>query len=421
MNTPKLTNEERERLLKQEFAQLPSEQWGKLTSESLFGYLDMKTGRPFDMSVGIQVWEQMHKNPDETSTVDEFIRVYIQAEDILRSKIQNADNNLVDYHAKRKEAMMKLEEIKQAEVVNLYGVMEGSTLTVADISCHNLRQSSFNQRAMPLVSLECEGQHFDTSPSTNFQNPAWPEVFVFQISSGIDDLKAKVLTSERQELLGQSSVKLGILRDQQKLEEWFDLVDQNGVPTRGRIRLTLQWVYSKAKYMGEIIKKWDQHIKLQDEEKQEYKRDLEALQEPFYLIQEAYYPGQAIKRPPTIQPSRMQTQYPAQENPPQQIMPDQMQQQQQPYFPPPPMNEYPNPMYHNQVSKGDEYYNNLTNHFAPMAVSRAPEPPEPAEKWQRITNATMIFYVLVAVTINLLRADFLDVIDLLIVIQEHSL
>ena len=58
--------------------------------------------------------------------MDEFIKVFLEAEDILKSKIENSKKYLQDYNRQRREAAQKLEEIKRTEKLNQYGIMEGS-------------------------------------------------------------------------------------------------------------------------------------------------------------------------------------------------------------------------------------------------------------------------------------------------------
>lgn len=51
-------------------------------------------------------------------TVDEFINVWIKAEDILNNKIQQCQKNLRDYNNQRKEAIDKMNDVQWEEVVN---------------------------------------------------------------------------------------------------------------------------------------------------------------------------------------------------------------------------------------------------------------------------------------------------------------
>lgn len=57
---------------------------------------------------------------------------------------------------------------------------------------------------------------------------------------------------------GYCQFRLQELRDQMKHDQWIELFDKKtGEKVQGRIRLMLQWVFSKVKYLQEYLKKWD--------------------------------------------------------------------------------------------------------------------------------------------------------------------
>ncbi len=51
-----------------------------------------------------------------------------------------------------------------------------------------------------------------------------------------------------------------------KHDLWFDLEAKDGNPVTGRIRLMLQWVYSKVQYFSNYLQKWDETLKKDIEE-----------------------------------------------------------------------------------------------------------------------------------------------------------
>jgi len=53
-----------------------------------------------------------------------------------------------------------------------------------------------------------------------------------------------------------------------KHDSWFDLSDKDGGPYQGRVRLMLQWVYSKVQYFSEYLSKWDETLLKDIEEKE---------------------------------------------------------------------------------------------------------------------------------------------------------
>lgn len=100
----------------------------------------------------------------------------------------------------------------------------------------------------------------------------------------MERLKVVVMTHDPQgqdEVLGEIVIPVSRLRDQYRHDELFDLQDLSGRPVSGKIHLVLQWIHSRVKYLSDVIKKWDDHIRTQIEDKAEYERDLAILYEPF--------------------------------------------------------------------------------------------------------------------------------------------
>lgn len=54
--------------------------------------------------------------------------------------------------------------------------------------------------------------------------------------------------NSRDECLGIANINLNVLRDQCKHEEWFELINNNGIKSNAKILLNMQWIYSYVKY-----------------------------------------------------------------------------------------------------------------------------------------------------------------------------
>jgi len=53
--------------------------------------------------------------------------------------------------------------------------------------------------------------------------------------------------SSRDEVLGLVNVNLQLLKDQNKHDEWFELISNKGMRSNGKILLSMQWIYSNVK------------------------------------------------------------------------------------------------------------------------------------------------------------------------------
>ena len=114
----------------------------------------------------------MDKNYDGKITRDEFIKTFLEAEEILLFKIENSKKYIEDYKLQRKNAVNRLDEIKRTEVLNSYGIMEDSVITITIIEGHNLGYGEI----IPYCSLKCGREHYQTNTS-NSGNPTWNETF----------------------------------------------------------------------------------------------------------------------------------------------------------------------------------------------------------------------------------------------------
>ncbi len=61
---------------------------------------------------------------------------------------------------------------------------------------------------------------------------------------------------------GQCFIALDTLKDQQKVENWYNLEAEDGpnTPWQGRIRLQLWWIHSKVKLLEDRIKQTEDDI-----------------------------------------------------------------------------------------------------------------------------------------------------------------
>lgn len=115
----------------------------------------------------------MDKNHDGNVTLDEFIKVFIEAEDILRTKVENCSKFIKDYQKQRTEAANKLNEVKRTEVLNENGIMQGSTASATVIEAQILNKQVIDC----YVEILCDQQRVQTNVSKIPGTPNWNETF----------------------------------------------------------------------------------------------------------------------------------------------------------------------------------------------------------------------------------------------------
>lgn len=92
--------------------------------------------------------------------MDEFINVFLEAEDILSSKIKDLRNSIEDLHRQRNEAFIKLEEIKSSESLNSYGIAQNSHLQVIALQINQIPNQEYDSF---YLLFECGEQSYKTN------------------------------------------------------------------------------------------------------------------------------------------------------------------------------------------------------------------------------------------------------------------
>lgn len=122
----------------------------------------------------------MDKDYDGRITIDEFINVFLEAEDILNGKIKDLRNNIEDQHRQRNEVFVKLEEIKNYENLNNFGICQNSQLNIIAIQLNDIHSQEYDSF---YVIFEC-GEQNSKSNLSSFSNPKIDfstALFIFEI------------------------------------------------------------------------------------------------------------------------------------------------------------------------------------------------------------------------------------------------
>ena len=100
--------------LRQAFEMMDLNNNQSISKEELFQYLDMQVpqnpfhrnppsnlpqnnGQQFDRDIGDQLSDRMDKNHDQQITLNEFIKVFVEAENVLMEKMEQAQKNVEDF------------------------------------------------------------------------------------------------------------------------------------------------------------------------------------------------------------------------------------------------------------------------------------------------------------------------------------
>lgn len=121
-------------------------------------------------------------------------------------------------------------------------------------------------------------------------NPVWNEVFTFDVETGREIMELEVWAKSGgfggDNFEGKLEFDLQEYMDQGPHDQWFELQPQPGTQKNwsGRIRLTIQYVFSKTKMLTGYINMWSEQIDNEEMEIKELKQVLKHMESPFGYI-----------------------------------------------------------------------------------------------------------------------------------------
>jgi len=118
----------------------------------------------------------MDKNQDGNISVHEFINCYAQGEIKLKEKLNEVIKAMAERRRQMDEFQERLENAKETEVLNKFGIKENSTLTVHVMQAEDLRANESEGGSLPElhVIVSIENQKIETKPASNsIQQPVW--------------------------------------------------------------------------------------------------------------------------------------------------------------------------------------------------------------------------------------------------------
>lgn len=264
-----------------------------LSFQDIGSALSNRLGRQFDGQLLTEVFALAGKLPQETVSAEAFVDAYLALEGKLWLEIQQVQGQLQETEGRIDETKRLITPSETLEKTNSSGIMEGSSLTVTVFEAQNLKPTDSDGSADPYALLHCEGQRIETRYHLNTLNPIWQETFTFQIRTGTDPLQVLVMDHDdldSDNCVGEASIDLGSLRDQREHEGWYELKGRAGGFSQGRIRLKVQWIWSKSRYLKEVLREWEG---IYDEDQKTVlglTNALETLKAPFQTSRETLFP-----------------------------------------------------------------------------------------------------------------------------------
>lgn len=134
----------------------------------------LKSGQIFDRDVADELFDRMDKDHNHMVSVDEYIKIFIQAEEVLNNKIMKISGSLAECQREHEKLLNDFNNIVEIEKLNEYGIMFGSVLDLTILDASDLRVQNHN--ALVYCLLSCSSRKFQTKFADNSM-PIWNESF----------------------------------------------------------------------------------------------------------------------------------------------------------------------------------------------------------------------------------------------------
>ena len=93
----------------------------------------------------------MDKNYDDMVTIDEFIKVYMEAEAVLERKLQKSTQNIAEFKDQQTRIYEDRQEAQYREKLNQYNISQDSELTCTILSSQG--HAMYNDDPSQMVQL----------------------------------------------------------------------------------------------------------------------------------------------------------------------------------------------------------------------------------------------------------------------------
>ena len=193
----------------------------------------------FDRNLALELYHKMDKDDYGEVTIDEFVKAWYTAEDNLDRRILKVDDEIA-----QAQNQMKSVETQQTGNTDKDKGSTGSVDSKLFVTLHSGVNINVEQA---VLCLRIGSQRKETDKKIG-QNPRWNKDYIFDGVTQDQILYVQLYdaTNPSTHQL-EAKVPMGSLSDQLKHIEWLDLYGLGSRKSETRIRLTMQYIYSKVR------------------------------------------------------------------------------------------------------------------------------------------------------------------------------
>ncbi|CAD8120455.1 unnamed protein product [Paramecium sonneborni] len=258
-----------------EFSQLHNQ---KFNISEILSFLDSKCANGyFDRDVYQQLIEQIPQGQtSQQCTINQLINVFKKAQDVLNDKI-NKCQQIIDQ--KNIEIRAYNDKLRQSQTNSMNS--SSSKLNVEILDAEIFYQGNGQLQ----ISLECMSSVVYTQ-LTKRQKPVWNESFDFNVNEQTV-MKFILLDTELQQkrgIGGVAYIDINTFGDQMLHDITVNLTDESNSNIRANLHLKIQWIFSKNKYLQDLINENMIQINQLEQEINDHIVDLDIINSPFKQV-----------------------------------------------------------------------------------------------------------------------------------------
>ena len=211
---------------------------------------------------------------------------YIVLEEKIRFKqirLQKAYDELSQTREKYYKGMIE----NQNEKLNSEGIAENAVVNVSVLEAKDLKPLDFIGKSDPYVILIVDDKKEKSTYKPDTLDPVWNEDFVLSVKSKMSVLRVEIFDKDAvgdDDLEGLVHIPMMSLINQQKMDNWYELENEDGGEEKGRIRLRLQLIWSRYQYFQDNLGRTDQKLSKIKKDMEDLNQYLELFEKPFGIL-----------------------------------------------------------------------------------------------------------------------------------------
>jgi len=255
----------------------------KVTAETIFTFetfydifskvIDKKI---IDKGIMLRIFNDIPKNGKQTFNLEEFLSSYKKNLRRLNDQKEVAQKLIEKLESQKQEVEIAINSMKLEEMNNIGEEKENNKLY---ITVYEAKELNMNEDEQICVRINCGTVTVNTNLIfySSFKSAIWGEKFVFPIRTGQEKINVMLISkssSSISKILGNIQISVSTFKDQILHEEWFNLSYDEEIISN-KVKLGIQWIYSKLLYLETTYGKIKSHLKLQEEDVEEFTKEIQ--------------------------------------------------------------------------------------------------------------------------------------------------